>query len=227
MSESSDLTEASRIESDITQEDLARIAGEINIMPPSDRGDLTTAEFGWLYSPGRHIQSLEVKKDLSILGKLMMKGNAFIPDEIIDTDAIATIHNHPPGTEPSFEDVNFLLKTAAKNRDLRYELIAATDSGKVSGFYELKFTGDRSKALDLVKKNNALYIERIMMKRDWLSKHPEEEAKLLVGDSVFSLSELGQLAEDAMDMSSVNMRIRPLNGFVFRDHHFVPGNSPR
>lgn len=212
---------AAKEETGINLEELNKIAAEINNTPPCSRGNIAIAEFGWLYFPRQQLQPLKVQTN--VLAQLMMREGAFVMEAFSGTDAIAVVHNHPGGEiSPTIEDINVLLRAAADNEKLDYALIAATDSGEVTGFYELQYLGERLKARDLIQKNNDLYKDRLMKKWKWLDQHPEIMAKMSVGDSVLSPDDHRQLGQNAMAGSLVVGRARPLNGFRFENAHFVP-----
>ncbi|KKS12624.1 hypothetical protein A2617_03160 [Candidatus Daviesbacteria bacterium RIFOXYD1_FULL_41_10] len=209
-------------ETGLSLEELNRIAVEINNTSPNSYGDIAHAEFGWLYFPGRPLQPLKSRTDNIIAVAFMSVGSAFFPEAFSGTDAIAVVHNHPNGhISPSIEDVNWLLDSVAENGKLKYELIAATNLEKVTGFYELQFLGERSKTRDLIQKNKDLSADRIRKKREWLDQHPEIKRKMLPGQYFLSPAEHNQLAKDAIAGSLIVGRARPLSGFRLEKDHFV------
>lgn len=208
-------------ETGISLEELIKIASEINDTSTSDRGDLTNAEFAWLYTPGEKLQPL--RSQAGQAAQLLMLESTFVMEAFTNTDALAVIHNHPGGTlSPSLEDINVLLRAAADNEKLDYALIAATDTGKVTGFYELKYLADRSKARDLMARNIELYRNHLHRKYEWLDQHPEVRDQMAVGDSILSSDEYTELVREAMSGSSVVGRAQPLAGFRVEKDRFVP-----
>ncbi|MBM3209258.1 hypothetical protein FJZ40_03115 [Candidatus Shapirobacteria bacterium] len=149
----------SREQADISAEDLSAIATDIN-NTPDDRGTIATREFGWLFTPGIPLQPL--KPLAGELASLFMREGAFVSEPFSGTNAVAYVHNHNCGNvSPTITDVNGLLAAVEGNGRLKYSLIAATDSGRVGGFYELEYCGEQSQAGDFIKRNNELRTDRV------------------------------------------------------------------
>lgn len=205
----------------ISLEELTRIGSEIESMPSEGRRDISNVEFAWLYVSGKPLHLLKRQTgELALL--LMMDGNCVVFEDYSETSAIAHVHNHPSeNMQPSLEDLNVLLRGAAQNKNLSFALIASTNSGIVTGFYELQYIGERANAAALLKGNLDIWRRHLISKYDVLEKNPELRAKMSIGDSIFSLQEYNTMVSEAMTSSSIVGTARPLNGYRFEPWRFV------
>ena len=206
----------------ISLEELTRIAGEIERTPSEERGDISNAEFAWLYKSGQPLQQLK-RQTGEIAGLFMMDGSGIVFEDYSGTDAVANIHNHPSGNmQFTLEDINALLGGVTRGKNLKYSLIASTNTGKVNGFYELEYAGKRANAAALMEANNDIYRAHLGKKYDFLDKHPEVRAQMKIGESILSPQEYHTMVTEAMTASSIVGRARPLTGYLFADKRFVP-----
>lgn len=216
------IAKADSIMSNISLEELTRIAREIERTPPEKRGNISNAEFIWLYTPGKPLQQLKRQKGV-IAGLLMMGGSGIVFEDYSRTSAIAIIHNHSSGNmQPSLEDLNVLSGGVIRGENLRFSLIASTNLGIVTGFYELKYTGARANAAALIKGNNDIYRAHVDRKNEFLERNPEILSKMKLGDSILSSEEYRNMVSEAMAASTIIGRPRPLSGYRFENLRFVP-----
>lgn len=210
------------IMSEISLEELTKLAKEIERTPSEERGDISNTEFAWLYTPGEPLQQLKRQKG-EIAGLLMMGGGGIVFEDYSGTNAVAHVHNHPSGNmQPTLEDLNVLLGGVKRSENLRFSLIASTNSGRVRGFYELGYTGERANVVALMEGNNDIYRAYLERKYDFLDRNPEVRARMRVGDSILLPQEYHAMVAEAMNTSSIVGRPRPLNGYRFENNKFVP-----
>ncbi len=207
--------------SSISLEELIRIKDEIKSSPPDDRGDISNVEFAWLYTPRKPLHHLKIQTN-ETADLFQMGGNGVVFEDYSGTNAVAIVHNHPSGyMMPSMEDLNVLLRGVAQNKNLSHELIASSELGRVTGFYELQHTGKRSKAFALMRSNLNIYCKHLTRKYNFLKKNPELHAKMKIGDRILSLEEYNSMVSEAMNSSSIIGRAHPLNGYKFENWRFV------
>lgn len=207
--------------SEILLEELTRIARDIEKTPSEERGNISNAEYAWLYKAGEPLQQLKRQKG-EIAGLLMMGGGGIVFEDYQKTNALAHVHNHPSGNmQPTLEDLNVLLGGVIRGQNLTFSLIASTNTGTVAGFYELKYTGERANAAPLIEGNNDIYRAHLRGKYDLLEKNPKLKAKMTIGESILSQQEYQAMVAEAMTASSIVGRPRPLDGYRFENKRFV------
>jgi hypothetical protein len=205
---------------ELTQGVLNRIALEISHAPPTDRGTIVTAEFGWFYIPNQPLFS--IKSHDSDMSLPLMRNGAFIAEPLSVRGATSFIHNHYTGhMTPSIEDVMTFFSLAHKNQKLTSALIASTNTGQVAGFYELRYVGKHSEVHHHTQEIEHFYRMKIAEKWEWLHKHPKILESMEPGQPIFNLEEGTQLGQDAMNLSSVIGIAHPFDGYTFSNWRFV------
>jgi len=208
----------------ITLDELTEIARQIEGTPSDKFGDISKAEFGWLYTPGKPLRQLK-KGTLNIdspasqvMNFMMGGGGALFQEAYTGTDAIAHLHNHPSGyMVPSLSDINSFLKTLADNLRLSFELIASTVNGKVNGFYQLEYLGKREDARSLVAGNDERMRRACSERQRFSEKNP---GLFTPGRDIFTLGEYVRFSLEAMGSSNIVGAPRPLTGHEFKDWKF-------
>lgn len=205
--------------------ELTRIAREIERTSPEERGNISNAEFAWLYTPRKPLQQLKIQKG-EIAGLLMMGGSGFVSEDYSGTSTIAHIHNHPGGNmQPSLEDLNVLLGGVVRCKNLSFALIASTRSGTVTGFYELEYKGERVNTAALIECNNDIYRKHLGRKYDLLHRNPELQNQMKIGSRVLSRQEYHAMVSDAMASSFIVGSPLPLKEYRFENWKFIPKDS--
>ncbi|MDO8511345.1 MAG: hypothetical protein Q7S55_04210 [Nanoarchaeota archaeon] len=173
-------------------------------------------EFAWIYIPGKPIKILPECRGLATLFAGGSNTNVieFIPPK--DTYATAFIHNHPSSNvTPSYEDTVTFLSLMATNQKLKYSIIAATKGGKVNGFLQMTYTGERS----------AIPLEAITTFYGSLCEKRQNEIREgryqgIWGECIFSLDELRKIDTNIIAMAGLQLHFVAMPGYKRQDFKF-------
>ena len=211
-------------------EELLRIKREIEETPADDYGTIASAEFAWLYRPGKPLEPLEKVNSqgaaMLTASARRMGGNIVVARGYSDTDAVAEIVNHPSGVvHPSIDDINSLLGGISRNQQLYIHLIPATKSGIVTGFYELAYTGERSDIGRLVGLPEQMRTERYEARSREFKEHPGRFPHLRIGSPLLSADEVMVLIQDIMESCNLEGVATPIPGYKFDNWQFFPDTT--
>lgn len=197
-------------------EDYLRIRDCIE-KPREDKLKIAKTEFVWAYYPDKRLEELERIASSGL--SLFMQKNGFAVEYkgITNSDAIATLHNHPEGFMiPTLTDISTFLKAVYRNKNLKYDLIASTVKGKVLGFYVLNYKGERKDSKRLLSKVDSDFTKCCVKRHKEMEKYPSKFTQFYARHNIFTNEEYIDLSLHAMKSSLLENYPIAMQGYKFK-----------
>ena len=177
-------------------------------------------EFAWIYEPNCPIKRLKEIDSLnsSVNGGHKHAVHAEIPS---NTNALARIHNHPSGdVSTNYTDIDGFLKFIQLNPHLRFDLIASTEGGSVTGYSIMTYFGRVSEARALCKRIEQMYQTYCDLRHREIEEHPER-FNIKWGEDIFSIDEQRNMALEMLPLSKIAENLFPMPGYKSEGWKFV------
>jgi len=207
---------------DIPLEELVRIKKDIEGTKLKNGRSTSDTEFSWLYRLSQPLEILERIATSPESSALQIIGVGAESPDYTNTDALAHIHNHPSGLViPTNGDISYFLRSIQRNQDLRYELIASTSEGVVSGFYVMEYTGDRESISKKLTQLDKCFQGHAKKRKKEMEDFPDSFLHIGVGDSIFTQEEYAKISLELMELAGVKHYAVAIPSYKFQDWQFI------